>query len=284
MHEQPSIRAQSRRRKSMSIRRLDDRSDVWDEHLYRRVVHDLSRITRGLTIVSAAACRDVVRLYYAIQKMRVRSQNQSMAAARLGRPREFSLFVTDVLRELERVIAAALGDCAARYRVGQWLQGISGVGPVLSAGLLATFDVRVGHVGHWYRYAGICPGIVWQPGQKRPWSAFAKTLVTFRLGECLIKQKSRPGGYYGRLYEQAKRRYAETHPEWTRGHIHNAARRWMVKRFLSHLWEVCYEDYYGQDAPMPYPIAILGHADYEPPPAWPGEYDGLRLTEFYRDA
>jgi hypothetical protein len=43
------------------------------------------------------------------------------------------------------------------------------------------------------------------------------------------------------------------------------ARRYAVKLFLSHLHEVWYERHFGERPPLPYPIAILGHAHKIPP-------------------
>lgn len=45
------------------------------------------------------------------------------------------------------------------------------------------------------------------------------------------------------------------------------ARRWAVKLFLAHLHEVWYEKHHGTKPPLPYPIAILGHAHQIPPRA-----------------
>lgn len=47
----------------------------------------------------------------------------------------------------------------------------------------------------------------------------------------------RSGSPYRCIYDSAKERYAETRPDWTKAHIHQAAMRKMIKIFLSHLWE-----------------------------------------------
>ncbi len=44
------------------------------------------------------------------------------------------------------------------------------------------------------------------------------------------------------------------------GQIDARSRRYAVKLFLSHLQLVWYEKHYGEKPPLPYPIAILGHA------------------------
>lgn len=51
---------------------------------------------------------------------------------------------------------------------------------------------------------------------------------------------------------------------WTDLHVHNAARRKMVKLFLSHLWEV-WRKAEGLPTRDPYPIEYLGHETYIDP-------------------
>lgn len=48
--------------------------------------------------------------------------------------------------------------------------------------------------------------------------------------------------------------------------IHERSKRWTAKLFLSHVWEKLYEDHYKTKAPLPYPVAKLGHDTYIPPP------------------
>jgi len=48
-------------------------------------------------------------------------------------------------------------------------------------------------------------------------------------------------------------------------HIHERAKRYAVKIFLSHLHKVMYEERYKTPTPAPYAIAILGHAHFIEP-------------------
>jgi hypothetical protein len=101
--------------------------------------------------------------------------------------------------------------------------------------------------------------------------------LCYKLGDQFIKQ----GEIYRELYDKAKETYMvrddlikemeskkgkKTKFGETKGtaHINNMARRFAVKIFLEHLWRVWRESE-GLEAPMPYPISILGHADYIPP-------------------
>lgn len=47
----------------------------------------------------------------------------------------------------------------------------------------------------------------------------------------------RCGSPYRAAYDNAKSRYEQTRPDWTKAHIHQAAMRKMIKLFLSHLWQ-----------------------------------------------
>lgn len=61
-------------------------------------------------------------------------------------------------------------------------------------------------------------------------------------------------------------------------HIDRRAARYATKMFLSHWWFVAYVDHYATEPPLPYPVAILGHAPGEiiPVPNWPFIPKGLK--------
>lgn len=46
------------------------------------------------------------------------------------------------------------------------------------------------------------------------------------------------------------------------GRIDLRARRWAVKLFLAHWHETAYRAHFGEEPPLPYPIAVLGHAHH----------------------
>ena len=62
---------------------------------------------------------------------------------------------------------------------------------------------------------------------------------------------------------------ADLRPMLPPAHIHARARRYAVKLFLAHYHEVAYWHEFGKRSATPYAIAILGHADYIPPPNAP---------------
>lgn len=332
--------------------------------------------------------RFLVDYYYTAQDRRIRAAGQHRASEKAGKPHALInwLFKTDTL--FENAIKAALGEFAACWRVGQWLQAQYGIGPVLSAAMLANFDIsRAKTVGHFWRFAGLDPSCVWlgkakseallakvvgkskdltqdmavaiqkasgqhpttlmqvfyegtatKAGRKTgvaalkaklsrcPYNQELKSLVCYKLGETMVKfstAEDKDGNwkcYYGRLFADEKERLikanaagafataaaaeiercrAEGHLAkmedkarmdfWKNGqlcpqHIHERARRYMVKLFLSHVHQVMYEDYYGTAAPVPYIFEHPNGVDHRHllvPPFW-GEsykYSGKRLTE-----
>jgi hypothetical protein len=151
--------------------------------------------------------------------------------------------------------------------------------------------VRNETVGHWWRFAGLDPSSKWDKGGKRPWNTALKTLC-FNLGECFIRAGRGPDNPYAELYYQRKEyeqrkneagEYKElalqiakdrpTHAQAKTykagklpdGHIHSRCRRYMVKQFLSDYFMEAYRFETGKEAPLPYPISILGHAHLRTP-------------------
>ncbi len=66
-------------------------------------------------------------------------------------------------------------------------------------------------------------------------------------------------------------------------HIHSRAKRYAVKLFLSHLHEIMYRDFYGDDPPVPYSFEHSegNHRHYIDQPNNPVDGDGNSLTELF---
>ena len=47
-------------------------------------------------------------------------------------------------------------------------------------------------------------GHKWEEGKKRPWNAFLKTLLAFKIGKSFVKVKNRPDAYYGQAFADRK--------------------------------------------------------------------------------
>jgi len=240
--------------------------------------------------------RYMVDAFYTIQEYRKRAANQIRAATpEHEQPSEILMsFLTDYER-IEKRIKVELGRFARSTEIGRWLLSIHGIGPVITAGLIAEIDIgRAPTAGHIWAFAGLAPGVEWNKHEKRPWNARLKTLC-FKIGESFVKVSNNDKDVYGKVYrkrkeleiernergefvEQAKEKLetvkigkdTEAYKWYSQGklppaHIDMRARRVATKLFLAHMWETWYRLEVGEP-PLPYPIAILGHAHKIEPP------------------
>src|SRR5438132_6620574 len=104
----------------------------------------LQRLNADLKMASKLMGRDAARgltdFYYQIQRFRITAANQ-IRQGEAGEPNKVLEWVFTSTRRLEDDINRALGVFAAEYTVGQWLQSLTGIGNVLSAGFLSHIDV-----------------------------------------------------------------------------------------------------------------------------------------------
>lgn len=277
---------------------------IQQNELLKKLTKDIKSAAFTLTRLEA---RYLVDLYYQLQDARIRSFGQIRAIDQqsdTGKSHETLSFFSDQIETLEKQMKRALGAYASASLPGRWAQSICGIGDVISAGLIAHIDIeKAPHAGHLWSYAGIAnPTVdVWEKGQKRPWNASFKTLVTYKMGESFVKVQNNDKDIYGKIFIARKMLYVEKNEkgEFTeramrilaekkfnkstdaykaysagklpKAHIHAMARRFAVKIFLSHLHEVMYEVRHGIKPAKPYIIDIGGHADYIPVPGWPLE-------------
>ena len=134
-------------------------------------------VKRAALLLSQRQARWLVGEYYRIQEMRVRASNQVRASDKDGIPNLCISYSLDGYETMERNLKKVLGDWAAQWTVGRWLQSQTGIGPVISAGLLAHLDIRrCKTAGHFWAYAGLDPTKEWKKGEKRPWNAELKKI------------------------------------------------------------------------------------------------------------
>ena len=279
---------------------------------FQRLSRDLKFAARKL---DAADARWLVDEYYTIQDARMRSAAQQRHSEDESEPNALISWIAGQMRCYESDLKRALGEFAASYRVGLWMQSIYGIGPVLSAAMLCNLDIRKAPtVGHWWRFAGLDPTSKWEKGQKRPWNAKLKAILTYRMGECFVKFQNRDECQYGKLFAERKAMLAEQNARgefkatadaeleskgkrmqhtqriqhWREGHlapahIHDRARRWVVKLFLSHIHRVMHLDFHGTEPPKPYVLTLPNHV-HEVVCKTPFDCkgDGRPLSELYR--
>lgn len=251
----------------------------------------LSRDLRKAAVtLSDIEARFLVDSYYSMQGQRIRADNQIRAMAE--EPHDVLGWLGEQSERLENQVKAALDSYTAGHPVGPWLRAVKGIGPVISAGLLAHIDIRQAPtVGHIWRFAGLDPTSKWNKGEKRPWNAELK-VICWKAGESFVKVSGKDDAVYGELYRLRKevetarnaagefaaqaaaalaaKRYGkdtEAFKSYSTGklppaHIHARATRWAVKQFLADLHGEMHRKILGSEPPLPYPIAILGHAHH----------------------
>jgi hypothetical protein len=251
-------------------------------------------IIKSAEELSDDEARYLVDAYYIMQDDRKRAHNQCRAVeqnadeSHSASDNKIIQWLAAQSETLENQIKRALDKYTDSHPMGSWMRETVGIGPVISAGLLAHIDIeKAPTVGHIWRYAGLDPTVKWEKGQKRPWNATLKTLC-WKAGQSFMKFSGREDCYYGQVYRKRKafeierndrgdnkelaaeiiKKVGKTTEAYKHllegklppGQIDARARRYAVKLFLSHLHGAWYLCHFGVEAPLPYPIAILGHA------------------------
>jgi hypothetical protein len=290
-------------------------------------------------LLGEAEVRYLVDAYYIAQEDRKRTAAQVRALTTIteAHPHAEPSIIVNWLRSqndtIEGQIKRVLDAYTQQHIMGPWMRDVFGIGPVLSAGLLAHIYMGLwcavchGHdeedcqrrqnnpklklsehtyqpveslptVGHIWAFAGIAgkDQKPWGKNQKRPYNAKLKVLqwkvgqsfMWFSYnGKCYYGQEYRrrkeyeiarnvPGGWNAaeverRLNDKMRKPTEDAMKYLSQGILPPAAmdgraRRYATKKFLAHMHNVWFEKKFGRPAPLPYPIDILGHAHYEPPP------------------
>lgn len=284
-----------------------------DEH--DGLMEPIQRLDRDLRSAAKMMGKKEIRFlvdgFYTAQENRIRADSQVKACGEVE-PKRLLEWIADSERRFEGDFYKALDTFTDEYTIGRWMKSICGIGPVISAGLLAHLDIsRCQTAGHFWRFAGLDPTVVWGKGEKRPWNTPLKTLAAFKLGECFVKVQNNKKDFYGAFFRERRdqeearnaaganreasaeilkskrwKKDTEAYKAYSVGlfppaHLHARARRWAVKLFLSHLHHVMYVDWFGKDPPVPYAFDKCpgDHRHYIAPPNWPFEDKAKSLTE-----
>lgn len=173
----------------------------------------ISRLSRdiksALVSLSEQEARYLVDAYYTIQSYRIQSANQVRALSKSDEPHEILNWLEDNNQSLENQIKRALDAWTDTRPLGRWAKSVTGIGPVIAAGLLAHIDIKQAPtVGHIWRFAGLDPTSTWEKSTKRPWNASLK-VICWKMGESFVKVSGNPKDIYGQTYLSRKRYEAE---------------------------------------------------------------------------
>jgi hypothetical protein len=173
-----------------------------DFEMMQRISKDLKAAAKML---SKKAARYLVDTYYIAQNARIRAAAQVRAASEDTEPNAVLSWSLDQYKHWEHDLQSSLNIFTDEYMVGRWMKSIIGIGPVITAGLISHLDItRSTTAGHFLRFCGLDPTLVWEKGQKRPYSAFMKTLTAFKAGESFVKFQNHKNDTYGKLFVERK--------------------------------------------------------------------------------
>lgn len=259
-------------------------------------------VRKATATMNEEEARFLVDMYYQMQDGRIRSSNQISALNKEAEknekeiePHETIGFFSNNYHILEKNLKSCLQEYAEAKDIGKWMMSITGIGPVIAAGLMAHIDInKVQTAGQIQAYAGLDPTKKWKKGEKRPWNPKLKTLC-WKIGQSFIKVSNKEESLYGKIYKE-RREYEEelnnsgAYAAYAKeildtknfknmeikkiyesgklppAHITARCARYATKIFISHLFTVWYQLAHGEPAPKPYPMAILGHAHEILPP------------------
>jgi Transposase IS116/IS110/IS902 family len=169
---------------------------------------ELLRLNRDIKLATATLerreARYLVDTYYQMQDYRISTSNQGRSMAKDAEPHLTLDFFQRQMGTLERQVRAVLDTWTSTDPLGMWAKSITGIGPVIAAGLLAHIDIeKAPTVGHIWRYAGLDPTVTWEKGEKRPWNASLK-VICWKAGESFVKVSNNKNDIYGHFYAQRK--------------------------------------------------------------------------------
>lgn len=136
---------------------IDDEPALYEP--VRRLTADMRRAAETM---GDSEVRYLIDLYYATQENRKRGANQLRAAKADQEPNSFVDFMSHQVESMEGICNSALHIIANRTRTGRWCMAIKGISGVLTAGLLASLDVRKAPTAaSFWRFYGLDPTWVW---------------------------------------------------------------------------------------------------------------------------
>ena len=278
-----------------------------DEDAIRFLRHDITLAVDELVALGTGGL-SVVRwlgeTYYDHQLYRMESDARIREADKLKLPTTLLNWYSLQQSHVEKTVRSILDKYTKieNTGMGMWARNVVGIGPIISAMLLALIDMNVAtNPSKIWRYFGLDPSVVWKKGEKRPWNATAKTLA-WKIGDSFCKNHNKPNCFYGKLYEQEKARQIERNDaglnselaaaELERrairdvglkatyqagripdGRVELRARRKAVKVFLVHYWAEYWRRLHpGQEAPQVWVLAHGGHVDEIKDPQYKGVY------------
>lgn len=234
-------------------------------------------------IIDKSSIQKIVTSYNRIQD--AKSTIESLNNATETVPILDSMLAT--LNSIDSIVKRPLSNYVQDSVVGKWASSQVGIGPVLSAGLMAYIDMEKAHSpGAIWRYAGLDPSFT----NKKSFNGELKS-ICWKIGSSFAKYSSKPNSFYGKLYLQDKERRTKKNEEGLYAQkaeeiladlpykyrsdeqllaqgklsdeqIDAQARRFAVKIFLSHYYAIAYQEFHGEPTVRPSYITINGKKEF----------------------
>lgn len=142
-------------------------------------------VTGPAGVANATEARVMVDLYYAMQDQRKALANQIGAIDRrvdAGVQHTYADLLLVQVQTTEDNAAMFLEAFASAHPLWPWFSAVTGIGPVLAAGLIAHLGGRPvpPTVGHWWRFAGLDPTQRWHKSDElaRMWADRSEDVET----------------------------------------------------------------------------------------------------------
>lgn len=133
-----------------------------DQHHQQPIARMSRDIAKAGSVLTDTEARFLVDAYYTAQEDRKRSFNQERALGETKEPNSVLTWLAEQSEVLENQIKRALDKYTEAHPMGTWMRSIVGIGPVISAGILAYIDIaKAPTAGHIWRYAGLDPTQKW---------------------------------------------------------------------------------------------------------------------------
>lgn len=131
--------------------------------LVDRIKRDfLEFVGTDIATLSRDETRFMVSQFYDLQENRMQSDNRIKALANKNAPKSALQFIRDQIYMSEKNVEKILVAFSKSQEIGKWAQSIPGIGPILSAALIAHIDItKAPTVGHIWSFAGLNPTSSW---------------------------------------------------------------------------------------------------------------------------
>ena len=128
-----------------------------------KMIDKASKDTRSKIVnLGQEEIKYIIGTYYDMQDSRIRANNQSKALNTREKPNELLSWLRDCDHLIENEIKKTMEHYVKYFEIGNWLNNITGIGPVISAGLIAFVDFeKAKTAGNIFRLADLDPSITW---------------------------------------------------------------------------------------------------------------------------